>query len=211
MAYILSREAAGSVSARAEGRDPARNCRESPRFRLALAALFVLALLPATAATGQSVGVFAPADSASAQVAVSSTASVDDGMTMRRRVVTVDFGMLDRAQASAARRTEPGAAEAPVTLALNLFDDTVFTALVERTAPTFSGGYSVAGRLAGEPLGAMTLVVNGETLAGTVRAFGGTYRIRSAGAGLFAISEVDLSRFPEYCEVSSPGAPERER
>ena len=89
-------------------------------------------------------------------------------------------------------------------LTLNLFQDVVFTGIVERTAPTFSGGYSISGRLAGQALGTLTLVVNGETVAGTVRTLGGTYRIRSAGDGLYAISQVEEP--PLECEVLKPEA-----
>jgi fermentation-respiration switch protein FrsA (DUF1100 family) len=85
---------------------------------------------------------------------------------------------------------------------LNLFEDVSFTGVVERTAATFSGGYSLSGRLVGEPLGSLTLVVNGETVAGTVRTLDGTYRIRSAGDGLYAISEVEEK--PLDCEVLEP-------
>ena len=66
---------------------------------------------------------------------------------------------------------------------MNLFDDIVFTGIVERTAPTFSGDYSVSGQIDGVTLGTMTLVVNGEVVAGTVRTPHGTYRIRPARRG----------------------------
>ena len=85
---------------------------------------------------------------------------------------------------------------------MNLFEDIVLTGIVEHTAPTFSGGYSISGRLVGDPLGTLTLVVNGETLAGTVRTLGGTYRIRSVGEGLYAISEVEAP--PLNDEVEEP-------
>ena len=118
-------------------------------------------------------------------------------ITLRSRVVTVDLGQLDRAQAAVADPPAPG-----TTLTLNLFDDTVVTGLVERTAPTFSGGYAVAGRLVEEPLGTMTLVVNGETVAGTVRLSGEIYHIRSVGDGLYAVSEVEEP--PLDCGVGEP-------
>ena len=121
--------------------------------------------------------------------------SLSDTITLRRRVVTIDFEMLGRARASAAAGTAPSAA-----VTLNLFDDVVLTGMVERIEPTFSGGWSVSGRIAGEPLGTMTLVVNGQTVAGTVRTLGGTYRIRWVGDGMYAISEVDLSRLPAESE-----------
>ena len=95
--------------------------------------------------------------------------------------------------------------DAPVpdaTLTLNLFDDTVVTGVVEWTDPTFSGGYSLSGRLVEDPLGTMTLVVNGERVAGSVRTADGTYRIRSVAEGVYAVSEVEEP--PLRCGVEGP-------
>lgn len=134
--------------------------------------------------------------------------------TLRHRLVAIDFGQLRSARDAAAperpaavsrqpvpdRPNQSGPMAAPgATLTLNLFDDTVVTGLIERTRPAFSGGYSVAGHLVGEPLGTFVLVVNGATVAGTVRRAGKTYRIRSADNGLYAISEVDEP--PLLCEA----------
>ena len=140
-----------------------------------------------------------------------------DAITLRSRVVTIDLGQLDHAQAvvaeppgqtthtraMSARTDKQRAAPTPgTTLTLNLFADTVVTGLVEWTEPTFSGGYAVSGRLVGDPLGSMTLVVNGERVVGTVQSPEGTYRIRSIGAGLFAVSEVEEP--PLECGVGEP-------
>ena len=81
-------------------------------------------------------------------------------------------------------------------LRLNLFNDASFTVLVEGTAPTFSGGYSLSGRLAGVEMGTVTLVVNGDVVVGTVRTPETTYRIRPAGGGLHAVSQIDPARLP---------------
>lgn len=90
---------------------------------------------------------------------------------------------------------------------LNLFDDVVVTGLVEHTAPTFSGGYSLAGPLLEEPLGTLTLVVNGATVAGTVRSPGALYEIRSVGDGLYAMRELDEP--PPECGVEGlPSEPD---
>ena len=75
-------------------------------------------------------------------------------------------------------------------------------ASLDATAPTFSGGDSLSERLIGELLGTLTLVANGETVAGAVRMLGGTYRIRSARVGPHAISEVEEP--PPDCEVLEP-------
>ena len=147
----------------------------------------------------------------------SPTPALLDATTLRRRVVTMDLGRLQRPRAAAtalprspvqSKATSPrsgrrdAAPAADEILTLNLFEDAVFTGIVERTAPTFSGGYSISGRLVGDPLGTLTLVVNGETVAGSVRTLGGTYRIRSVGGGLYAISEVDEP--PLNCGVEEP-------
>ena len=96
-----------------------------------------------------------------------------------------------------------GATLAPAaTLTLNLFDDTVVTGLVEWIDSTFSGGYSLSGRLVEDPLGTMTLVVNGDRVVGSVRTADGTYRIRSVAEGVYAISEVEEP--PLRCGVEGP-------
>ena len=140
-----------------------------------------------------------------------------DDITLRSRVVTIDLGQLDHAQAAVAAPPGPPphtralslrtdtqrAVPAPgTTLTLNLFDDTVVTGIVEWTEPTFSGGYAVSGRLVDEPLGRLTLVVNDERVVGTVQTSDGTYRIRSVGDGRSTISEVEEP--PLECGVEEP-------
>ena len=171
---------------------------------------------PAPAVAAQRDGLFSPIDPVEEQLDSPVPAALD-AITVRRRLVTMDLERLQRARAAASvlphsrvhtktvsprrpkRDVEPGK---DGTLTLNLFEDIVFTGIVERTAPTFSGGYSISGRVVGEPVGTLTLVVNGETVAGTVRTLGGTYRIRSVGSGLYAISEVEEP--PLECDVVEP-------
>ena len=166
------------------------------RRSAALAGL-LLVVLAAGEAAGQPGGLFREVAPAAASVGPDSSAA-SDSITMRRRLVAIDFGQLsppvDAANAAA------GAAAPSGVLTLNLFDDASFTGLVQSVAPTFSGGYSLSGQLAGVEMGTMTLVVNGEVVAGTVRTPEATYRIRPAGAGLHAVSEVDLSRLPPLGE-----------
>ena len=102
-------------------------------------------------------------------------------MSTRRRLVAVDFGQLGEIAAE---------------LTLNLFADATFTGVVERAAPTFSGGYALSGRLTGVEHGAVTLVVNGGVVAGRVWTPEATYRISPAGGGLHAVEEVDLAQLP---------------
>ena len=94
------------------------------------------------------------------------------------------------------------------TLTLNLFNDIVFSAIVDRVEPTYSGGYALSGRLDGVELGTLTVVVNGSVVAGTVRTLEATYRIRAAGAGLHAIEQVDPSSLLEGGEPLTPSSPD---
>ena len=161
-------------------------------------AVTLLTALAAGEAAGQPGGLFREVAPAGV-VAGPDLSTVSDSITLRRRLVAIDFGQLSPPGASAARAAGPEAAPSGV-LTLNLFEDASFTGLVESVAPTFSGGYSLAGPLAGVEMGTMTLVVNGEVVAGTVRTPEATYRIRPAGGGLHAVSEVDLSRLPPLGE-----------
>ena len=169
------------------------------------------------AVEGQGVGLFSAVNRAE-QLDSPTPASLD-AITLRSRVVMMDLDRLQRARATAAallrspvqskavsppsggRDAVPAADEI---LTLNLFEDAVFAGIVERTAPTFSGGYSISGRLVDDPLGTLTLVANGETVAGSVRTLGGTYQIRSVGGGHYVISEV--AEPPLVCEVLEPEA-----
>ena len=122
-----------------------------------------------------------------------------DRATLRRREVSVDIGKLARVPAG--RSTA---------LRLNLFEDMVLTGIMERWAPTYSGGFALSGRLAGVPGGAVTLVVNGNVVAGTVRIPGAIYRIRPDGSGRHAITQVDPSQLPQGCKTVT-GTPGQER
>ncbi len=102
---------------------------------------------------------------------------------LRQRFVGIDFAGLEEVRA----QVESVAGGA---LRLNLFDDAAFEAVVTDTGPT-SAGYWLTGHLAGKELTSVTLVVNGEVVAGTVRAPGGTYTIRGVGNELYAVRQLD--------------------
>ncbi len=164
------------------------------RGSTALAAA-LLAGLAAAEAAGQPTGLFREVAPTAAAIA-RGLPTDPDSITLRRRLVAVDFGQLTPSAdtAAAAQGGRPAAPSGVLTL--NLFDDASFTGLVRSVATTFSGGYSLSGPLAGVEMGTMTLVVNGEVVAGSVRTPEATYRIRPAGRGLHAVSEVDPSRLP---------------
>ncbi len=166
------------------------------RRRAALAVVLWAALL-AVEAAGQPGGLFLEAARVPEAIGHLSPVAADS-LALRSRRVRIDFAQL----------ASPDVSDAPLAvrpaygelLRLNLFDDTLFMGVVERIEPTFSGGYSISGRLSGVEVGTLTLVVNGDVVAGTIRTLETTYRIRSAANGLHTISEVDLSRLPPLGE-----------
>ena len=115
---------------------------------------------------------------------------------LRQRFVSIDIEGLDRA------RVQLGT-EVARALRLNLFDDAMFQVVVTDTGPT-SAGYWLTGHFADNDLASVTLVVNGQIVAGTVRAPGATYAIRWVGDGVHAIRQVDLNVIPRLANDAVP-------
>ena len=132
-----------------------------------------------------------------------------DVETLASRLVGIDFGQI-------AQITNPpidlkdsvtGTPPTPHTLVLNLFDEVVFTGIVEHVEPTASG-HALWGSLQGEELGTMTLVVNGKVVVGTVRTPDAVYSIRTAGDGTYVIRQIDESSLPPLGEpLEVPSSP----
>ena len=171
------------------------------------------------AEAGEQAGLFAAAEPAPAAPAARFPQTPPDSLAMPQRLVRIDLGQLTPSASAlpspaggAPAAAFPSGQHAPGgELKLNLFDDTVFTGIVERTAPTFSGGQSLSGRLVGVEGGTLTLVVNGDVVAGTVRTPEATYRIRPTENGLHAVSQVDLSRLPPLGEPIPRQPPDSDR
>ena len=163
-----------------------------PNTGVVPAATILALMLVAPAAAGQPGDLFAPVGG---PPVTADSPDVTDPATLRSRVVTLDAERLTEARAAVS-----GPAGRAL-VRLNLFDDVVVSAVLDRLAPTFSGGYALSGRVAEAPSepahsGIVTLVVNGSMVVGTVRTSRGTYRIRSAGGGRLAVMELDPSALP---------------
>ena len=124
-----------------------------------------------------------------------------DVETLASRLVEIDFGQLARVTKppDGSKTRTVGKTATLQTLVLNLFDDVVFTGIVEHVEPT-SSGRVLWGRLDGVELGTMTLVVNGSVVAGTVRTLEAVYTIRTAGDGAYVIRQIDESSLPPLGE-----------
>lgn len=112
------------------------------------------------------------------------------GATLRSRLARLNVPLLEAARSAA--RGEVGADDL---IDLNLFQDSSFQVVGLRTAPT-SQGYSLSGGIEGMPHGMVTLVVNGDVVAGVVRMHGAVYTIRSAGDGVLEIRQADSGTLP---------------
>ena len=183
----------------------------SPRS-LVVGTFLLLAVLLPPVVEGQTADLFTPVDEPSPSGPL-------DERALRSRAVDIDFGQLQDIQTELADSSSfnallPGYISPPATgqsanpapgttLRLNLFDDTVVTGIIEHIAPAFSGGYAVVGRIVGDRFGTMALVINGETVSGTVRLSDGIYQIQSWDGEQYVIREVE-----ETVECSSPLTPE---
>ncbi|MGB0387179.1 MAG: reprolysin-like metallopeptidase, partial [Ardenticatenaceae bacterium] len=76
-------------------------------------------------------------------------------------------------------------------LPLNLFDNTSFTAVMDRLEQNPSGSYTWIGHLAGVEYSQVILVVNDELIMGHVSTPGGLYDIRYIDEGVHAIAQVN--------------------
>ena len=104
-------------------------------------------------------------------------------VTLRSRTVGIDVADLDAVQELARRGGFSS-------LTLNLFDDVEHVAVIERTAPAFSGGYTLSGPIADAEMGSVVLVVNGDVVAGSVWTPEGAWEVHPAGSGMHVIEEV---------------------
>ena len=128
-----------------------------------------------------------------------------DVETIASRLVGIDFGQLTQVTKPPVGPKDPATGEPPPpqTLVLNLFDNVVFTGIVEHVERT-SSGHALWGRLEGVELGTMTLVVNGSVVVGTVRTLGAVYSIRTVGDGKYVIRQIDESSLPPPGEPLEP-------
>ena len=116
-----------------------------------------------------------------------------------KRNVRIDLDRL------AGIREDIDAQRAAPTVVLNLLEDVRFQAVFEDAAPTL-WGYSLSGRLEDERFGTVTLVVNGDIVAGTVRTLTATYSIRSVGVGVHVVEEVEPPTLDEDDAIVPPAS-----
>ncbi len=174
----------------------------TPPSRLVLAAAILTLALGASAATALDAdpgidGLFSPSS-------IPGTLDITDSPTvMRYRYVDVGFDDLLNEDGSP-KGVEPGH-----TLLLNLFDDAVHTAVLDRVDYAPDSDFAWLGHLQGVPYSHVVLVVGDGALVGNVTLPGASFQVRFAGSGVHAICEIDQSAFPpELPPVAAPQSSE---
>jgi uncharacterized repeat protein (TIGR01451 family) len=166
-----------------------------PKVLLLLA--LVAALLPLTASGSAASsplerddpeGLFASTGAESPTLAYAAGDAV-----LRSRSMTVELGYLGD--------PGPDLSKAGVrdTVTLNLFDDVVLVATLDRLEPNATGGgYAWMGQVEGEPYSLVILVVVDGQMTGNVESNQGLYQIRPAGDGLHVVREIDREALLEF-------------
>lgn len=109
---------------------------------------------------------------------------------MRARFVKIDFGLLEES-------VSVGNANGRHTsLSVNLFDDTVYQAILDSLEQNAPEGFVWIGHLDGVEYSKVTLVVEGNVMSGNITMPGSIYQIRYVGKGIHAIYQIDQSAFP---------------
>ena len=121
---------------------------------------------------------------------------------IRQRLASVDLERFGQVRQRAQQGLVTG-------LALNLWDDAEFEALIDRTGRA-RAGYTLSGRLAGVRHGAATLVVNNDVVVGTVWTPTALYDIRMLH-GLQVLREVDTASLPPLARPLVRGYPYNRR
>jgi hypothetical protein len=119
-----------------------------------------------------------------------------DDSVVRDKFVTVKFHLIENTGSIPSQLGGSSAAE----LALNLFDDANYTAVLERVTPTSAGGYVWSGRIAESETSQVILAVNQGRLAANIAVPPAFYQVRYAGNGVHVIYQIDQSAFPPEAE-----------
>ncbi|MDE0295059.1 MAG: M12 family metallo-peptidase [Bryobacterales bacterium] len=108
--------------------------------------------------------------------------SSDSIKVLRRRSASLDASQLEALREAVVQGH-------PAHLQLNLFPDSTLQAVIDRTDET-RFGYSLSGRIDGQPYSSVTLVVHGKALVGAVQSQEGSYSIRFQNGNIHAISQI---------------------
>jgi hypothetical protein len=148
---------------------------------------------------------YAGADNRLFSLADPSRGKIDEAMRsriIRHRFVNVDIRLLAPSQEPLKNSTAAGGV-----VVLNLFEDAVFRAVLNRRETRSRGSFTWFGHIEGVRDSQVTLVVEDDVLSGNIRLDRSFYQIRYAGEGTHVIYQIDPNAFPEEGKpLSVPGS-----
>lgn len=124
-----------------------------------------------------------------------------DGSVVRARTVRVDLAQLGELGDTVASSTFRDR------LPLNLFDDTVFTAVLDRAEPNATGGgYTWIGNVESKPYSLAILAVRNGRMLGTISTLEESYVIEPAEGDLYLVKQIDAAALaqPEQNDALRP-------
>jgi len=123
-------------------------------------------------------------------------ANVAAGPTvLRSRFVNVNFELL-----TVPAKPSEGQAGASTALRLNLFEDTILHAVLDRIESRSKGSFTWLGHVKGAGTSQVTLVVEKGVMAGNIRVPGAFYQVRYAGGDTHVIYQINPQAFPPDSE-----------
>jgi hypothetical protein len=117
--------------------------------------------------------------------------ATDDPTVMRARHIEPDLRLL-------------GGAEVGDAVAMNLFEDATYTAILDRKEAALPEGYTWIGHLEGVEYSQVILTVGGGQMTGNIALPGALYQVRHVGDSIHAIYQIDQAAFPHEAEPKSP-------
>ena len=115
---------------------------------------------------------------------------VIDPTVSRARSVTVNWSAVNDTDATSQKQ-----AAGEIGLTLNLFDDAIFRAVLDRREVR-SKSVIWLGHIEGIDKSQVTLVIEDTVMAGNIRLPGAYFQVRYAGSGLHSVRQIDESQFP---------------
>jgi len=119
----------------------------------------------------------------------------EDPTIIRSRLVHVNFRLLSKDDKAPRTMSDVSSF-----LTLNLFEDVVFTTILDRFELNRSGSYTWIGHIDGIEQSQVTLVIKGDIMSGNITLPDDFYQVRYKGDGLHAIYRIDQSAFPDENE-----------
>jgi len=119
----------------------------------------------------------------------------EDPTVIRSRLVHIKFELLSKDDKAPCTM-----ADVSSSLTLNLFEDVVFTAILDRFELNRSGSFTWIGHIDGIAQSQVTLVIKGDIMSGNITLPDAFYQVRYRGDGLHVVYKIDQSAFPDEDE-----------